>query len=122
MARPAGITFLGTSSVFDCAEGTQLKLQESKLKMGRITRVFITHMHADHVMGLVTLLGTLMMGVATGADELERLRVLGRGKKVRRAPSDVRRASAEGAREEGGARCEAREDTSSEARKPPRAA
>lgn len=78
-------------------------MQESKLKMGRITRVFITHMHgtphlfvsvvfereltkndgtADHVMGLVPLLGTLMTGVVTPPEEIERLRNLGRAKKV----------------------------------------
>jgi hypothetical protein len=33
-------------------------------------------------MGLVPLLGTLMTGVSTSKEEIERLRALGRGKKV----------------------------------------
>ncbi|KAI0319104.1 beta-lactamase-like protein [Amylostereum chailletii] len=53
----------GSLWMVDCAEGTlrQFLLQPSKpntpaVKASRVTIVFITHMHADHIMGLVTLL------------------------------------------------------------------
>ncbi|KAG1472251.1 hypothetical protein G6F56_001649 [Rhizopus delemar] len=74
------ITFLGTGSaqpsstrnhqsmalrldgdiwLFDCGEATQHQLQKSKLKMGKISHVFITHMHGDHCFGLGPLLCSL---------------------------------------------------------------
>lgn len=60
------ITFLGTASaqpsstrnhsslalrldrdvwLFDCGEATQHQIQKSNVKMGRVTKVFITHTH-----------------------------------------------------------------------------
>lgn len=40
----------------DCGEGTQMRLQEHKIKWGRINWILISHMHGDHVYGLVALL------------------------------------------------------------------
>ncbi|MBE9216362.1 ribonuclease Z [Plectonema cf. radiosum LEGE 06105] len=75
------ITFLGTSSgvptrsrnvssvalrlpqraelwLFDCGEGTQHQILRSDLKMSQLSRIFITHMHGDHIFGLMGLLAS----------------------------------------------------------------
>ena len=76
------VTFLGTSSgvptrarnvsavalrlpqrsemwLFDCGEGTQHQFLRSNLRLSQLRRVFITHMHGDHVFGLPGLLASL---------------------------------------------------------------
>lgn len=78
------ITFLGTSSgvptrarnvscvafrppqraevwLFDCGEGTQHQLLRSDLNISQVARILITHMHGDHVLGLMGLLATCGM-------------------------------------------------------------
>jgi ribonuclease Z len=45
--------------LIDCAEGTQIQLRRYKQKMSRIEAVFISHLHGDHVLGLVGLISTL---------------------------------------------------------------
>ncbi len=75
------ITFLGTSSgvptrsrnvssvalrlpqraevwLFDCGEGTQHQFLRSEFKASQIRRIFVTHMHGDHIFGLMGLLAT----------------------------------------------------------------
>ena len=89
------ITFLGTSAgvptrarnvscvalrleqrgevwLFDCGEGTQHQLLRSDLKISQITRIFITHMHGDHIFGLMGLLATCGM-----AGHVERVDIYG---------------------------------------------
>ena len=86
------ITFLGTSSgvptrsrnvssvalkltqrgevwLFDCGEGTQHQLLRSDVKISQITRIFVTHMHGDHVYGLAGLLASC--GLAGSGQPIE---------------------------------------------------
>jgi ribonuclease Z len=79
------ITFLGTSSgvptrsrnvssvalrlpqraelwLFDCGEGTQHQILRSELKVSQLSRIFITHMHGDHIFGLMGLLASCGLG------------------------------------------------------------
>jgi ribonuclease Z len=86
------ITFLGTSSgvptrsrnvssialrlpqraelwLFDCGEGTQHQILRSDLKLSQLCRIFVTHMHGDHIFGLMGLLATSgLAGNVQGVD------------------------------------------------------
>ena len=74
------ITFLGTSSavhsykrshpsialkafgkvmLFDCGEGTQRQMLHTKVSPMKISRIFISHLHGDHILGLPGLLQSL---------------------------------------------------------------
>jgi ribonuclease Z len=48
----------GEVLLFDCGEGTQKRLLEAKISRSSIDRIFISHLHVDHVLGLIALLAT----------------------------------------------------------------
>lgn len=54
--------------LFDCGEGTQYQILRSPFSLRRITRIFITHLHGDHIFGLPGLLAS--RSFATEAPEL----------------------------------------------------
>ncbi|MFW6233600.1 MAG: ribonuclease Z [Nanoarchaeota archaeon] len=80
MAEKIKLVFLGTSDgvptkkrnhtsillnykeeniMIDCGEGTQRQMRKADLNLCKITRILITHWHADHVLGIPGLLKTL---------------------------------------------------------------
>ncbi|MGI0489058.1 ribonuclease Z [Pantanalinema rosaneae CENA516] len=86
------ITFLGTSSgvptrsrnvssvalrlpqraeawLFDCGEGTQHQILRSEIRVSQVARIFITHMHGDHIFGLMGLLASA--GLAGNAQRID---------------------------------------------------
>lgn len=45
--------------LIDCGEGTQERLRMAQVNLGRIARVFISHMHGDHYLGLMGLISSM---------------------------------------------------------------
>ncbi|RMF90048.1 MAG: ribonuclease Z [Methanobacteriota archaeon] len=64
------IRYFDETLLFDCGEGTQRQLIRSKNSYMRIKRIFITHYHGDHFLGLPGLFQTMSLGERTEALEL----------------------------------------------------
>lgn len=49
--------------MLDCAEGTQMALRRSHISFSHLQAIFLTHLHGDHVFGLIGMLSTFgLMG------------------------------------------------------------
>jgi ribonuclease Z len=55
------VSYKAESFLFDCGEGTQRQFRQAKLNPCKITKIFLTHWHGDHTLGLPGLLQTLML-------------------------------------------------------------
>jgi len=49
----------GDMILFDCGEGTQRQMMRARTGMMRLTHIFLTHLHADHILGIPGLLETM---------------------------------------------------------------
>jgi ribonuclease Z len=52
------VTHDGNNYLVDCGEGTQIQMIKYKIRRGRISHIFISHLHGDHYYGLVGLINT----------------------------------------------------------------
>ena len=55
----------GEIILFDCGEGTQRQLQKSNLSYMQISKIFITHFHGDHFLGIPGLVQTMQLNDRT---------------------------------------------------------
>ena len=51
----------GEILMFDCGEGTQRQMIKARVGLNRKMKVFITHMHGDHVLGLPGIIQTMSL-------------------------------------------------------------
>ncbi len=49
----------GELTLFDCGEGTQRQMMRARTGMMRLNYIFLTHLHADHILGVPGLLETM---------------------------------------------------------------
>jgi ribonuclease Z len=52
------VTHDGANYLVDCGEGTQIQMIKYKIRRGKISHIFISHLHGDHYFGLVGLINT----------------------------------------------------------------
>ncbi|HLF47161.1 MAG TPA: ribonuclease Z [Chitinophagaceae bacterium] len=52
------ITLDGFNFLVDCGEGTQIQMMRYKIRRGKISHIFISHLHGDHYFGLVGLINS----------------------------------------------------------------
>ncbi len=44
--------------LIDCGEGTQMQLRRNKINFNKINQIFLSHLHGDHIFGLIGLISS----------------------------------------------------------------
>ena len=57
----AAVTYNGKVYLFDCGEGTQMKMLSYAVNISRVEAIFISHVHGDHIIGLAGLVRTMAL-------------------------------------------------------------
>lgn len=55
----------GEVILFDCGEGTQRQIMQFSVNISKVSSVFITHAHGDHIIGIAGLVRTLALNKRT---------------------------------------------------------
>jgi ribonuclease Z len=55
------VTLDGSNFLVDCGEGTQIQMINYKIRRGKISHIFISHLHGDHYFGLVGLINSFSL-------------------------------------------------------------
>ena len=55
------LNVLGRFFLIDCGEGTQTQMRKFKIGFSKINHIFITHLHGDHIFGLIGLISTMVL-------------------------------------------------------------
>jgi ribonuclease Z len=53
------LQYKGDYILFDCGEGTQLQMQKARVSPMKLSKIFISHWHADHFAGILPLIESL---------------------------------------------------------------
>ncbi|MDP2336121.1 MAG: ribonuclease Z [Bacteroidota bacterium] len=51
----------GRFFLIDCGEGTQTQMRKYKIGFSKINHIFISHLHGDHIFGLIGLISTMVL-------------------------------------------------------------